>query len=123
MNYLKETEKFPYKHSDPNPYVDAFWNWFPDALPHLKVFRVTGGEPTMSKDVWKVLDYIYENAQPNLSIAINSNLGTDIKLIDRLIEKINKLKGKVKQIEIYTSAELLENMQNISEMVWTMDIG
>ena len=105
LNYLKETEKFPYKHSDPNPYVDAFWNWFPDALPHLKVFRVTGGEPTMSKDVWKVLDYIYENAQPDLSIAINSNLGTDIKLIDRLIEKINKLKGKVKQIEIYTSAE------------------
>ena len=40
-----------------------------------------------------------------MSIAINSNLGTDIKLIDRLIEKINKLKGKVKQIEIYTSAE------------------
>ena len=29
LDYLKETEKFLYKHSDPNPYVDAFWEWFP----------------------------------------------------------------------------------------------
>lgn len=105
LDYLKETEKFPYKHSDPNPYVDAFWEWFPEALPHLRVFRITGGEPTMSKDVWKVLDYIYENAQPELSIAINSNLGTDPRLIERLIEAVRKLEGKVKQIEIYTSCE------------------
>lgn len=105
LDYLKETEKFPYKHSDPNPYVDAFWKWFPEALPHLRVFRITGGEPTMSKDVWKVLDYIYENAQPELSIAINSNLGTDPRLIQKLIDAVNKLEGKVKQIEIYTSCE------------------
>jgi hypothetical protein len=104
---LRSVEKFPYKHSDDNPYVDAFWKWFPEALPHLKVFRVTGGEPTMSKDVWKVLDYIYENAQPELSIAINSNLGTDPRLIQRLIDACNKLEGKVKQIEIYTSCEAI----------------
>ena len=59
----------------------------------------------MSKDVWKVLDYIYENAQPELSIAINSNLGTDPRLIERLIEAVRKLEGKVKQIEVYTSCE------------------
>ncbi len=105
LEYLRETEKFPYKHSDPNPYVDAFWKWFPDVLPHLRVFRVTGGEPTMSKDVWKLLDYIYDNASPELSIAINSNLGTDPKLIEKLIDKIDKIKDKVKQVEIYTSAE------------------
>lgn len=105
LDYLRETEKFPYKHSDPNPYVDAFWDWFPEALPHLKVFRITGGEPTMSKDVWKVLDYIYDNAQPELSIAINSNLGTDPRLIQKLIDSVNKVKDKVKQIEIYTSCE------------------
>ena len=105
LDYLKSVEKFPYKHSDPNPYVDAFWKWFPEALPHLRVFRITGGEPTMSKDVWKVIDYIYDNAQPELSIAINSNLGTDPRLIQRLVDACNKLKDKVKQIEIYTSCE------------------
>ncbi|MBR20734.1 MAG: hypothetical protein CMA64_11430 [Euryarchaeota archaeon] len=107
LDYLREVEKFPYKHSDPNPYVDAFWKWFPEALPHLKVFRMTGGEPTMSKDVWKTLDYIYENANPELSIAINSNLGTTPELIQRLVDAVNKLKDKVKQIEIYTSAEAI----------------
>ena len=107
LDYLRQVEKFPYKHSDPNPYVDAFWKWFPEALPHLKVFRMTGGEPTMSKDVWKTLDYIYENANPELSIAINSNLGTTPELIQRLVDAVNKLKDKVKQIEIYTSAEAI----------------
>ncbi len=107
LDYLRQVEKFPYKHSDPNPYVDAFWKWFPEALPHLKVFRMTGGEPTMSKDVWKTLDYIYENANPELSIAINSNLGTPPELIKRLVDAVNKLKDKVKQIEIYTSAEAI----------------
>ena len=105
LDYLRQVEKFPYKHSEPNPYVDAFWKWFPEALPHLRVFRITGGEPTMSKDVWKVIDYIYDNAQPELSIAINSNLGTDPRLIQRLVDACNKLKDKVKQIEIYTSCE------------------
>ena len=107
LDYLRQVEKFPYKHSEPNPYVDAFWKWFPEALPHLRVFRITGGEPTMSKDVWKVIDYIYDNAQPELSIAINSNLGTDPRLIQRLVDACNKLKDKVKQIEIYTSAEAI----------------
>tara|TARA_B100000900_G_scaffold119582_1_gene100911 strand:- start:27709 stop:29097 length:1389 start_codon:yes stop_codon:yes gene_type:complete len=107
LDYLRSVDKFPYKHSDPNPYVDAFWKWFPEALPHLKVFRMTGGEPTMSKDVWKTLDYIYENANPELSIAINSNLGTPPELIQRLVDAVNKLKDKVKQIEIYTSAEAI----------------
>ena len=122
LDYLKETEKFPYKHSDPNPYVDVSGSGFL-RLSHLRVFRITGGEPTMSKDVWKVLDYIYENVQPELSIAINSNLGTDPRLIQRLIDAVNKLEDKVKQIEIYTSCESIGEQASMFAMVLTMDIG
>ena len=77
----------------------------------------------MSKDVWKVLDYIYDNAQPELSIAINSNLGTDPRLIQRLIDAVNKLEDKVKQIEIYTSCESIGDQASMCVMVLTMDIG
>ena len=65
LNYLKEVGKYPFKNSDPNPYVDAFWKWFPEAFKHLKVFRITGGEPTMSKDFWKAVDYIVEHHHEN----------------------------------------------------------
>ena len=35
--------------SQDNPYTDAFWEWFPEALSHMHTFRVTGGEPLLSK--------------------------------------------------------------------------
>jgi pyruvate-formate lyase-activating enzyme len=105
LTWLKQTGRFPYKHSDDNPYVTAFWEWFPEAVKHLKVFRVTGGEPLMSKDVWKLFDYLNDNPQPELEIAINTNLCVEGKLIDKFIESISKLKGSVKKVKVYTSLE------------------
>ena len=105
LDYLKKTGKFPYANNEDNPYVTAFWKWFPDALPHLKVLRITGGEPTMSKDTWKLLDYIINNPQPQLEIAVNTNLNVPAKLIDKLIYYSGELEGKLKKFDIYTSAE------------------
>jgi organic radical activating enzyme len=105
LDYLKQSGKMPYKNNEHNPYVEAFWKWFPDALPHLKVLRVTGGEPTMSKDTWKLLDYLLENPRQGLDIAINSNLGVPDTLIDKLIEKIVALEKVGVKVDIYTSLE------------------
>jgi pyruvate-formate lyase-activating enzyme len=103
--WLKEVGRYPYKHSDDNPYVDAFWKWFPDLIKTLRVFRITGGEPLMSKEVWRVLDYVKSNPQPQLELAINTNLCVDDKLIDKFIETVNGLSGSVKRIDVYTSLE------------------
>ena len=105
LDYLKQVDKYPYKHSDDNPYVTAFWKVFPDALPKLRVFRITGGEPLMSKDTWQVLDYIKHNPQPDLILAVNTNLGVEDRLIDRFITAVNDLKDSVKRIDVYTSLE------------------
>ena len=105
LDYLKESGKIPYKNSEHNPYVEAFWKWFPDALPHLKVLRITGGEPTMSKDTWKLLDYLIENPRKDLDIAINSNLCVTDVLIKKLILKINQLADVGVKVDVYTSLE------------------
>ena len=42
-------------------HIEAFWKWFPDLYKTLEVFRITGGEPLMAKDTFKVLDYINDN--------------------------------------------------------------
>ena len=44
-----------------NPYVTAFWKWWPELYKNLEVFRMTGGEPLMDSNTFKVLDYVYEN--------------------------------------------------------------
>ena len=105
LDYMKQMGKMPYLNSEENPYVEAFWKWFPAALPHLKVLRLTGGEPTMSKDVWKLLNYILLNPQPQLELAINTNLCVTEDLIDRLVEYVARLEHCVKKVDIYTSLE------------------
>lgn len=103
--WLKDTGRYPYKHSDNNPYITAFWKWFPEVLPALKVFRITGGEPLLSKDTWQVLDYVIENQPQPMQLAINSNLCVDDKLINRLILKINELVACGHTVQIFTSIE------------------
>ena len=105
LDYLKQSGKMPYKNSEHNPYVEAFWKWFPDALPHLKVLRITGGEPTMAKDTWKLLDYLIEHPRKDLDIAINSNLCVTDALIEKLILKINQLAEVGVKVDVYTSLE------------------
>lgn len=112
--WLKDTGRYPYKHSDDNPYITAFWKWFPEVLPKLKVFRITGGEPLLSKDTWKVLDYIIEQQSPAMQIAINSNLCVDNKLIDKLITKIIQLSDMGHTVQIFTSIESTGNKAEYS---------
>jgi organic radical activating enzyme len=56
-----------------SPYVEAFWDWFPTIYPSLKTFRMTGGEPLMDKNTFKVFDYVKKHPNENLQLSITSN--------------------------------------------------
>jgi organic radical activating enzyme len=107
--HLKKKNEMPIHHNDFNPYVEAFWKWFPDLYPDLHTFRVTGGEPLLSSDTFKLLEYIQNNHEvnPNLSLAINTNLGVSDDIIDRFINIIEDLteNNKVKEFIVFTSIE------------------
>jgi organic radical activating enzyme len=109
IDRLIERDTKPYKQTEQNPYVDAFWEWFPELYGSLDTFRITGGEPLLSKDTWKVLDYIIETNEPNrnLKLSINSNLGITDELVNKLITKLDKIitDNKVKEVIIFTSCE------------------
>ena len=106
---MEERNTKPYKHSENNPYVNSFWEWFPELYKSMDTFRITGGEPLLTKDTWKVLDFILETDEPNrdLKLSINSNLGVPDNLIDRLIEKLDEIirNNLVKEIIIFTSCD------------------
>ena len=109
MEGMEAENKVPILHTEPNPYVDAFWKWWPDLYRDLHTFRITGGEPLLSKDTWKVLDYIIDEPNPNknLQLAINSNLGIPDNLVDNFIEKIQRIEDeeRVKEFIIFTSVD------------------
>ena len=109
IDNIKARDEMPYKQTEHNPYVEAFWKWWPDLYKDLHTFRITGGEPLLSKDTFRVLEYIQKNWEqnPNLSLAINTNLSVPDKLIDKVLEIAQDLtsNNKVRELIIFTSVE------------------
>lgn len=90
---------------DHNPYIEAFWNYLPTIYSKLRVLRITGGEPLMSRHTEKLINYIIENPNKKLTLIINSNLGITDKLFKKHINFLIDAKQSVKKIEIATSGE------------------
>lgn len=97
----------PIPANEKNPYVEAFWQWFPSAVKDLLVLRITGGEPLINENTFKVLDYLDAHPQPRLELCINSNLGVSEKKLNLLIEKLNALSAtkKIGKFILYTSID------------------
>lgn len=90
--------------SEENPYVEAFWKWWPDLHKNLDYFRITGGEPLLSKNTFKILDYLIENPREELIVDINSNLCADEKIVEKFIQKAEII-SQNQRISVYTSCE------------------
>lgn len=92
-----------YKFGDSNPYVEAFHKWWESDLHRtLKELRITGGEPLMSGETWKLIDWFKTNKGKSATrLAINSNLGTAVD-IDRLLDSIDGV-----TVDLYTSNEAM----------------
>jgi organic radical activating enzyme len=90
-----------YRFGETNPYVEAFFAWWESDLHQtLEELRITGGEPLMSGETWKLLDWFKENrGKSTTRLAINSNLGAEVD-VDRLLASIEGL-----EVDIYTSNE------------------
>lgn len=79
-------DRRPIPQRDHNPYVEAFWKWFPDLYPELKHFRMTGGEPLMDKNTYKVFDYILEHPKPDLHLNVTSNFSVEPELFKKYMD-------------------------------------
>jgi organic radical activating enzyme len=105
LEWRRENNCVPIRHDEYNPYKEAFWKIWPTWYKQLHTFRVTGGEPLLSDDLWKVYKYIDENPNTELEFAVNSNLGVPDKLIQKLLAASASIQGKVKSYTLFTSLE------------------
>lgn len=94
----------PFDRGQFNPYVDAFWRWWPELSKELEEIRVTGGEPLMTPDIYKLFDWFKETDDPNkhkMRLAINSNLMAK----DELLNKFINATQHIDHFHVYTSCE------------------
>ena len=76
---------------DHNPYVEAFWAWWPKLYPQLKHFRMTGGEPLMDRNTYRVFDYVLALPNPDLHLNVTSNFSVEPALFEKYIGYVKQL--------------------------------
>ncbi len=107
LEYLDVSGLTPIRYDAHNPYVDAFWRWWPELIKKLEHFRITGGEPLLNHNTFRVLDFIKAEPQPKLNFAINSNLGIPDAQYDRFLESMKVIleNKSINSFEFYTSID------------------
>jgi len=90
-----------------NPYVKAWWEWYPELSKTLSTLRVTGGEPLLHQSFWRLLDFLDRHPNTNLELMVNTNLSVKEILVLRLVDKINNLlaNNKIKDFKLFTSLD------------------
>ncbi len=82
----------PIPNREDNPYVTAFWKWWPTLYKNLKHFRMTGGEPMMDNNTYKVFQYIIDNPKEDLHLNVTSNMcPPDGKLKNKYFDMVKKI--------------------------------
>jgi organic radical activating enzyme len=83
--------RLPIPVREANPYVEAFWKWWPDLYGSLKHFRMTGGEPLMDKNTHRVFDYILASPKSDLHVDVTSNFSVTEDLFAKYLAKVKDL--------------------------------
>lgn len=96
-----------YGPKDENPYIEAFWKWWPSLRKDLHTLRITGGEPLMNPGAMKFFDLLEDEPAPHLEITLNSNLGVSFGKVDRLISRVTSLvkQKKIRKFSFFTSID------------------
>jgi len=90
-----------------NPYVEAFWQWWPTLYPQLEHFRMTGGEPLLDRNTYRVFDYVLANPKPNLHLNVTSNFSVDQKSWEKYLDYVKRLcqQGNLEHFMQYVSLD------------------
>ena len=96
-----------YPPNEENPYVEAFWKWWPSLRKDLHTLRLTGGEPLMNPATYRFLDILDKEPAPELNLSMNSNMGVSFAKFDTALVKIRKLVDdkKIKSFSLFTSID------------------
>lgn len=89
------------------PDLKLFWDWFETIASGLESIRVSGGEPLMHEDVFKLFARMTE-INPDVECVIHSNLCQKPVVLDRFFDKIKNLSNLRMNISNESAGEVAE---------------
>lgn len=111
---IKHRKKRYKKSPHQQEFISLFFNNLNNILLNLHTIRITGGEPLLSKDAQNLITYVAKYNYQHLTFGINTNLSLKSHLIKNFSSKIDLLKSKVKDIQLFVSIDsIYENASKI----------
>jgi organic radical activating enzyme len=106
-NHALDIDWFKPMEEDQNPYIKAWWEWWPELSKTLNILRITGGEPLMHKSTWNLFERLKQEPRPHLELNLNSNLGISPRLVNKLSNNVNELleTKSIKKFKLYSSID------------------
>jgi len=89
------------------PHMELFWSWFETVMEGLESIRVSGGEPLMHEEVFKLFAMM-TRVNPNIETVIHSNLCQKPVVMDRFFDKIKGLNNLRMNISNESAGETAE---------------
>lgn len=89
------------------PDMNLFWDWFTTVADGLESIRVSGGEPLMHEEVFRVFEMMTQ-MNPDIECVIHSNLCQKPVVMDRFFDKISKLTNLRMNISNESAGETAE---------------
>ena len=107
LSYFKETGSLPKPSKQETPYERAFWKWWPELYSKARVLRLTGGEPLIDHNTFKIMDYVSKHPNPDLELSFTTNLCPPLKMRDRFKAQMEDIvtKKKVFLFKLYASID------------------
>lgn len=106
-NHSCDISWFEVLEEETNPYIDAWWRWWPEVSKTLNILRITGGEPLLHKTTYDLLERLAEDPKPQLEINLNTNLGMASRHVQKLVDRVKPLldEGKIRQFKLFSSMD------------------
>jgi len=106
-NHTLNIEWFKPYEEDANPYVEAWWKWWPEVSKTLNILRITGGEPLMHRSTWRLFDTLRAEPKPHLELNLNSNLGVKSAMVEKLADNVKDMSDncKIKTFKLFSSMD------------------
>ena len=72
-------------------YINNFWRWWPEVYKTLKHLKISGGEPLLDENTFRIFDFISNSPKTDLQFSINSNCCVADDIWDTFVQRIKKM--------------------------------
>lgn len=87
--------------------IEKFWPWFSSCYPDLRLLKMTGGEPLLSPQTFRMLEFVLNEPNRRMTLSVNSSLSVPEATWRRFLDLYARIRtgGAVNRLCLHPSID------------------